>query len=430
MPDTTARLGLPVLAASQAQKHVTHNEALQRLDGVTQLVLTAIGAETPPLLPVLGDVYALGLAPGGSWAGQGGRLAQWQFGQWLFLTPQNGWRAWDQTAALLRVFQGGTWLEQLQNLDGLGIGTVSDTQNRLAIAAPASLFSHTGAGHQLKINKAAAGDTASLLYQSAWTGHTEMGLTGDNDFHLKTSADGNTWTEALVVEAASGTLSGAAIQANVSDATAKRLMAVGAFGLGNVTGAPQDIGNIDATTTPEGTWAFTASTTGALPPPFAGLSGQVGVERYNATITRQIASINSGTSGIWWRSHNGTTWESWRQLFDSHTVLGTVSQAGGVPTGAVIERGSNANGEYVRFADGTQICLGVLPGDLGADKTWTLPAAFANALHHTVGTASAAAARIVTLNAKTASTQDFSVYDLAGNRTGAYCTLNAIGRWF
>ena len=29
---------------------------------------------------------------------------------------------------------------------------------------------------------------------------------------------------------------------------------------------------------------------------------------------------------------------------------------GGVPTEAIIERGSNANGEYVRFADGTQIC--------------------------------------------------------------------------
>ena len=42
--------------------------------------------------------------------------------------------------------------------------------------------------------------------------------------------------------------------------------------------------------------------------------------------------------------------------FRRGTLLGTVSQSDGVPTGAVIERGSNANGEYVRFADGTQIC--------------------------------------------------------------------------
>lgn len=40
----------------------------------------------------------------------------------------------------------------------------------------------------------------------------------------------------------------------------------------------------------------------------------------------------------------------------SHLLLGTVSQSGGVPTGAIIERGSNANGEYVKFADGTMIC--------------------------------------------------------------------------
>ncbi|MDX0413897.1 hypothetical protein GOC69_24120 [Sinorhizobium medicae] len=39
-------------------------------------------------------------------------------------------------------------------------------------------------------------------------------------------------------------------------------------------------------------------------------------------------------------------------------IRGTVSQSGGVPTGAIIERGSNANGEYVRYADGTQICWG------------------------------------------------------------------------
>lgn len=37
-------------------------------------------------------------------------------------------------------------------------------------------------------------------------------------------------------------------------------------------------------------------------------------------------------------------------------VVGTVAQVGGIPTGQVVERGSNANGEYVRFADGTQIC--------------------------------------------------------------------------
>ncbi|HBO3145349.1 hypothetical protein [Pseudomonas aeruginosa] len=43
-------------------------------------------------------------------------------------------------------------------------------------------------------------------------------------------------------------------------------------------------------------------------------------------------------------------------LYSRDSILGAVSQSSGVPTGAVIQRGSNANGEYVRFADGTQIC--------------------------------------------------------------------------
>ena len=67
----------------------------------------------------------------------------------------------------------------------------------------------------------------------------------------------------------------------------------------------------------------------------------------------------------------------------SKLVLGTVSQAGGVPTGAIIQRGSNANGEFVRFADGTQICL-IRTGltdvtDSAGRYDVTYPIAFSNA---------------------------------------------------
>ncbi|MCP3177314.1 hypothetical protein MJO47_09405 [Desulfuromonas sp. KJ2020] len=55
-------------------------------------------------------------------------------------------------------------------------------------------------------------------------------------------------------------------------------------------------------------------------------------------------------------------------------ILGTVSQSGGVPTGAIIERGSNANGEYVKFADGTLICWGGYPAS-SSPRSITLPAA-------------------------------------------------------
>ena len=41
MPDTSHALSLPLIQPSQAQKHVTHNEALRILDAVVQLVVIA-----------------------------------------------------------------------------------------------------------------------------------------------------------------------------------------------------------------------------------------------------------------------------------------------------------------------------------------------------------------------------------------------------
>ncbi|HHF1231423.1 TPA: hypothetical protein ACPJAB_006714, partial [Pseudomonas aeruginosa] len=61
-------------------------------------------------------------------------------------------------------------------------------------------------------------------------------------------------------------------------------------------------------------------------------------------------------------------------------ILGTVSQAGGVPTGAIYEGGSNANGSYVRLADGTQICSSSLltftAGSTSVGASWAFPASF------------------------------------------------------
>lgn len=69
----------------------------------------------------------------------------------------------------------------------------------------------------------------------------------------------------------------------------------------------------------------------------------------------------------WRRTGYNNVWAAWRQVYDQGSILGTVSQASGVPTGAIIQRGSNANGEYVKFADGTMICNGVI----ASSETWT-----------------------------------------------------------
>ena len=202
MSETSAILGLPYLMPSQAQKHVTHNQALQLLDALVQLRVTQFDAETPPLDPAPGAAYALGASPSGAWAGQAQTLAIWQGEGWLFLAPQPGWRAWSTTTAELRVWQGSAWAllqGETQNLPQLGVQTSADASNRLAVSSAASLFTHAGSGHQLKLNKAASGDTAALLLQSNWGGRAEIGLLGNDDLSFKTSADGSSWSTALAL---------------------------------------------------------------------------------------------------------------------------------------------------------------------------------------------------------------------------------------
>ncbi|KAJ56588.1 hypothetical protein ACMU_06495 [Actibacterium mucosum KCTC 23349] len=105
----TTQLDLPLVEASQAQKHVTVNEALSRLDGMVQLRLIDRTLTNPPATADDGETYEV---PGGAvnaWAGQAGNLAIASNGGWLFVAPKSGWRAWDVAAASELVFDGATW---------------------------------------------------------------------------------------------------------------------------------------------------------------------------------------------------------------------------------------------------------------------------------------------------------------------------------
>ncbi|MBN9025775.1 DUF2793 domain-containing protein [Kaistia sp. MMO-174] len=109
MAEQTAHLALPYLAPSQAQKHVTYNEALRRLDGLVQLAVEAVDAVTPPGAPVEGERHLLGLSPTGDWAGQGGDLAVYADGAWWFATPEIGWIVFDKASETLLVLKAAGW---------------------------------------------------------------------------------------------------------------------------------------------------------------------------------------------------------------------------------------------------------------------------------------------------------------------------------
>jgi Protein of unknown function (DUF2793) len=200
----TPNLALPLLAAAQAQKHVTHNEALVLLDALTQLAVRD-HVPAPPLVVADGDRFLVAPAATGAFAGQTDRIALQDDGQWRFLVPGAGWNVWIEDEGLTRVFDGSAWImPSPTQTSRFGINATADATNRLSVASPAMLFNHDGAGCQIKINKATATETASLLYQTAFSGRAEMGLTGSDAFRIKVSTDGAVWRDGLVIAGATG----------------------------------------------------------------------------------------------------------------------------------------------------------------------------------------------------------------------------------
>lgn len=203
----TARLDLPLIASEQAQKHITHNEALLVLDALVQMRLDGLALLVPPAEPQAGATYGIGTGATGAWEGHDGEIAAWTEGGWRFATPKVGWLGWDKTAGRPVVYRD-RWRPLFH--DGLGIGTDPDATNRLAVRSEAALFtalpaSSGGNGNvRLTLNKESADNSATLIFQSGWEGRAEIGLAGDDDFAFKVSADGASFATAMTLEAASG----------------------------------------------------------------------------------------------------------------------------------------------------------------------------------------------------------------------------------
>ena len=144
MSDATTHLLLPYILAAQAQKHVTHNEALRLLDGLVQLSIKDRSLTAPPGSPADGDRYIAASGATGAWAGWDLSIALWTDGAWLRLPPRTGWRAWVEDEGLLLVYDGAGWLgttpAALQNMALLGVGTTADASNPFSAKLNAALW--------------------------------------------------------------------------------------------------------------------------------------------------------------------------------------------------------------------------------------------------------------------------------------------------
>ena len=88
--------------------------------------------------------------------------------------------------------------------------------------------SESGSGDlRVSLNKTALGNTVSQIYQTNYSGRAEVGLTGDDHFHVKVSADGAAWREAINIDPASGSVSfpSGAVGLSLAPATAVALAA-------------------------------------------------------------------------------------------------------------------------------------------------------------------------------------------------------------
>lgn len=107
----TPRFGLPLLAAGQAGKELTHNEALSLIDLLVQPVVQASGTIVPPAAPRPGQCWIVGAGATGAWSGRDGRLAGWTDGGWRFAEPVEAMVLWDVSQAIPIAYRGGVWQE-------------------------------------------------------------------------------------------------------------------------------------------------------------------------------------------------------------------------------------------------------------------------------------------------------------------------------
>jgi hypothetical protein len=219
--ETSTRLGLPFLAAGQLQKHVTLNAALSRLDSLMHLSVVSRSVAEQPVDPDEGCAWLVPTgATGIDWGTlEEGAVAVFEDGGWSEVRPPVGAIALVADEDRLIVRTAGGWtrlgdrLGRIDFVDRLGVGGSPDAANPLSARLNGALLTalpeaEGGSGDvRLTLNKETTVGVASVLFQTAFGGRAEIGLTGDDRLSLKVSPDGVTWQEGLSVDPADGRVS-------------------------------------------------------------------------------------------------------------------------------------------------------------------------------------------------------------------------------
>ncbi len=226
----TPNLALPLLAAGQAQKHVTYNEALVAIDVLLQCAVLDKDLASPPSSPALGARYIVAASPSGLWSGKAGTIATWQDGAWRHFPPRAGFVAFVVDESSLHIFDGTSWnpvassFAAIQNLGLLGVGAIADSTNPFSAKLNKALWTARTAAEggtgdlRYTLNKESAGRVLSFLFQSGYSGRLEFGLIGSDNPSVKVSPDGSTWLSSLRLDSSTGGLDFLASEGSIASA--------------------------------------------------------------------------------------------------------------------------------------------------------------------------------------------------------------------
>lgn len=112
------RYGVPYMDAAQAQKHVTHNDAIRIFDQVLNATVLDKDLATPPGSPAAGDSYIIAGSPTGAWVGKAFNFVSYLDGAWQFVPPINGFRVYVSDEALYYRYNGSAWVQEPNSVLG------------------------------------------------------------------------------------------------------------------------------------------------------------------------------------------------------------------------------------------------------------------------------------------------------------------------
>ena len=218
MFEHSPRLTLPYIRPAQAQKHVTHNQAIRQIDGLIHMSVASDALSTPPTEQVEGTCYLVPPTAQDGWQGWAHHVAIWQDAAWMFLTPKTGWRLFVSDQKKLMVYHGSAWVvladaNPHHSLEALSIQATTTATQRLAVQSHTILWTSISQSDDATggivhvLNKNAASQDNGLVFQNNYKPHLSMGCFGSNDFKISRIDEAGAHQDSLTLDSQSGILS-------------------------------------------------------------------------------------------------------------------------------------------------------------------------------------------------------------------------------